>query len=94
MTDAPARIAMAKAASALVDGRGAQRVLLAIVGDAQGRDGVRVSLRLADASDEGWLLDLQREPGHAGPCAKPGGAERARNMRAGCGASSPIRTSS
>ncbi len=83
MTDASARIDMANAASALVDGRGAQRVLLAIVGDASGRDGVRVRLRLADASHEAWLLDLQREPGtrrHARNPAVPTAQEHARWM--------------
>lgn len=63
MTDPSARLVMASAASALVDGRGAQRVLLAILGEVHGRNGVRVTLRLADTSDEVWLLDLQREPG-------------------------------
>jgi hypothetical protein len=53
---------MAKAASSLVDGRGAQRVLLALIGEAATRHDVRVRLRLADASDENWLLDLQRAP--------------------------------
>jgi UDP-2,4-diacetamido-2,4,6-trideoxy-beta-L-altropyranose hydrolase len=84
MTDAPARIAMAKAASLLVDGRGAQRVLLAIVGETTGRDGVRVRLRLADASDEDWLLDLQREPGtrlYARNPAVPSAQEHAGWMR-------------
>ncbi len=84
MTDAPARIAMAQAASALVDGRGAQRVLLALNGEAMGRDGGRVRLRLADAADEDWLLDLQREPGtreHARNPAVPSPEEHARWMR-------------
>jgi UDP-2,4-diacetamido-2,4,6-trideoxy-beta-L-altropyranose hydrolase len=84
MTDTHARIAMANAASALVDGRGAQRVLLSLLGDAKGRDGLRVTLRLADASDEGWLLDLQREPGtraYARNPAVPRPEEHARWMR-------------
>ena len=84
MTDTHARVAMANAASALVDGRGAQRVLLALLGDAKGRDGMRVTLRLADASDESWLLDLQREPGtraHARNPAVPSPEEHARWLR-------------
>jgi len=82
--DASSRTDMAKAASSLVDGRGAQRVLLAIVGDTTGRDGGLVRLRLADASDEEWLLDLQREPGvrqHARNPTVPSAQEHAVWMR-------------
>jgi RimJ/RimL family protein N-acetyltransferase len=84
MADASSRTDMAKAASSLVDGRGAQRVLLAMVGDTTGRDGGCVRLRLADASDEDWLLDLQREPGtrrHARNPAAPSAQEHAIWMR-------------
>jgi UDP-2,4-diacetamido-2,4,6-trideoxy-beta-L-altropyranose hydrolase len=84
MDDSSARIAMAKAASTLVDGRGAQRVMIAIGGETEGRDRVRVRLRLADASDEDWLLDLQREPGarqYARNPAVPTAQEHAHWMR-------------
>ncbi len=57
-----ARLQMAEAASQLVDGRGPQRVLLAIAGGTRARDGSTVRLRLAEPDDEKWLLELQRAP--------------------------------
>jgi UDP-2,4-diacetamido-2,4,6-trideoxy-beta-L-altropyranose hydrolase len=60
--DAGARGRMAEAATNLVDSRGRQRLLCALVGEASARDGSSVNLRLAEASDEEWLLQLQRMP--------------------------------
>jgi len=57
-----ARIMMSNAASALIDGRGAQRVVLMLADVAAAIDGAEVRLRLADAGDEEWLLELQRQP--------------------------------
>ncbi len=91
VTDTHARVAMANAASVLVDGRGARRVLLALLGDAQGREGVRVTLRLVDASDEGWLLELQREPGTRAHVPNPMCRART-SIPAGYSAFLPIRT--
>ena len=74
---------MSKAASALVDGRGARRVLTALIGGVATRDGAMVRLRLADAADEAWLLELQREPAtrrHARNSAVPSADEQARWM--------------
>ncbi len=74
---------MSKAASALVDGRGARRVLTALIGGAATRDGATVRLRLADAADEAWLLELQREPAtrrHARNPAVPSADEHSRWM--------------
>ena len=74
---------MSKAASALVDGRGARRVLTALIGGVAARDGAMVRLRLADAADEAWLLALQREPAtrrHFRSCAVPSADEHARWM--------------
>ena len=74
---------MSRAASALVDGRGARRVLIALVGGVATRDGTMVRLRLADAADEGWLLELQREPAtrrHARNPAVPSADEHSRWM--------------
>ena len=75
---------MSKAASALVDGRGARRVLTALIGGAAARGGATVRLRLADAADEAWLLELQREPAtrrHARNPAVPSADEHRRWMR-------------
>jgi spore coat polysaccharide biosynthesis predicted glycosyltransferase SpsG/RimJ/RimL family protein N-acetyltransferase len=60
-SDTAARRVMAQAAVALVDGRGTQRLLLALAGEAEAAAG-SVRLRLAEASDRDWLLDLQRKP--------------------------------
>jgi UDP-2,4-diacetamido-2,4,6-trideoxy-beta-L-altropyranose hydrolase len=56
------RMRMAEAASALVDGRSCQRLLIELVGGIRTRDGSSVRLRLAEKSDENWLLELQRMP--------------------------------
>ena len=83
MQDASARSTMSKAASALVDGRGARRVLTALIGGVATRDGAMVRLRLADAADEAWLLELQREPAtrrHARNPAVPSAEEHSRWM--------------
>jgi UDP-2,4-diacetamido-2,4,6-trideoxy-beta-L-altropyranose hydrolase len=56
------RAAMSRAAAAVTDARGPARLLAAIAGSAATRSGVRVHLRLAEAEDENWLLELQREP--------------------------------
>ncbi|MEJ1938669.1 GNAT family N-acetyltransferase, partial [Nostoc sp. NIES-2111] len=55
------RTAMACRAAALVDGRGALRVALAIAGELGG-PGEDLTLRLAGPDDEAWLLDLQSRP--------------------------------
>jgi UDP-2,4-diacetamido-2,4,6-trideoxy-beta-L-altropyranose hydrolase len=60
--DAAARVGISEAASRLVDGRAAQRALVAIAGETSARDSSLVRLRLAEAHDEGWLLELQRAP--------------------------------
>lgn len=52
---------MSAAGARLVDGRCAQRILLSLAGQGESKAGA-VSLRPAEASDEGWLLDLQRKP--------------------------------
>jgi RimJ/RimL family protein N-acetyltransferase len=62
LTDGDTRTRMSRAAAQLVDGRGATRVLLACLDAAMTKDGRTVRLRLADAEDELWLLDLQRQP--------------------------------
>ena len=56
------RIEMAKRGVELVDGRGAERILFAIVGEHSARDGSGVVLRSAEYEDEDWLLELQRKP--------------------------------
>lgn len=62
LTDPGRRSAMARAAASLVDGRGAERVLLASVGSCVAGSGRKVTLRLAGADDEAWLLALQSKP--------------------------------
>jgi UDP-2,4-diacetamido-2,4,6-trideoxy-beta-L-altropyranose hydrolase len=62
INDAAARMGMSEAASRLIDGRAAQRALVTIAGETLARDGSLVRLRLAEAHDEGWLLELQRAP--------------------------------
>ncbi len=62
LQDATARARLSSAASRLVDGRGAIRVLLACVEPIAAKDGVRVQLRSAGVQDEAWLLELQRQP--------------------------------
>ena len=62
MRDAAARASMSQAAMSLVDGRGAVRLSLAGAGTVATPDQARVRLRLAEAGDEAWLLELQRQP--------------------------------
>jgi UDP-2,4-diacetamido-2,4,6-trideoxy-beta-L-altropyranose hydrolase len=59
--DAEARLNLSKAAASLVDGRGRQRLLISLAGEALA-SGSRIRLRLAEFDDESWLFDLQREP--------------------------------
>jgi RimJ/RimL family protein N-acetyltransferase len=61
LADGKRRTQMAAANASLVDGRGAERILLAAIGSVQAKAG-EVTLRLAEADDEGWLLELQRKP--------------------------------
>ena len=62
LSDADLRRRLAQAASALVDGRGALRIALAMLDDETAKNGAQVCLRLAQIEDENWLLDLQRQP--------------------------------
>jgi UDP-2,4-diacetamido-2,4,6-trideoxy-beta-L-altropyranose hydrolase len=62
LSDPDLRRRLAQAASALVDGRGALRIALAILDDDTAKDGAHIRLRLAQIEDENWLLDLQRQP--------------------------------
>lgn len=62
LEDAERRQKMAAAGSALVDGRGALRILLASIGEEKSKDGRSVFARLAEPKDEQWLLDLQSVP--------------------------------
>lgn len=57
-----ARIRMSRVAASLVDGRGAQRLLVALAGPIMANSGVNVRLRLAEGDDEEWLLALQQMP--------------------------------
>jgi len=54
--------AMRRAAMTLVDGRGVQRIMLALCDGSRIRDGARLRLRLAEPSDEDLLLEWQRAP--------------------------------
>lgn len=58
--DAEGRKAMAAAAAALCDGRGAWRILLSLLPPLKLADGAAVSLRLLEPSDEALILDWQR----------------------------------
>ena len=62
LSDPALRRRLAQAASALVDGRGALRIALAILDDETAKDGAQVRLRMALIEDEKWLLDLQQQP--------------------------------
>ncbi len=82
--DTQKRTRMAEAASALIDGRGARRIRVALSGTATLTGGARVSLRLAEAADEKWLLDLQKIPEtrrYARNAAVPTAAEHAAWMK-------------
>lgn len=62
LADAEKRTAMAQAGAALVDGRGRDRIFLAAIGGEKDKEGRAVRLRLAEAADEDWLLELQKKP--------------------------------
>jgi UDP-2,4-diacetamido-2,4,6-trideoxy-beta-L-altropyranose hydrolase len=62
IADPVARIRMTEVATALIDGRGWQRLLAEVAGEVRARDGSSVRLRLAENSDCDWLLQLQRVP--------------------------------
>lgn len=62
IADSAARMRMSKAAASLVDGYGGQRVLIELAGAVSAGADSRVRLRLAERSDEEWLLALQRAP--------------------------------
>ncbi len=69
---------MSAAASALVDGRGSERILLGAIAPESASSGETVTLRLAEARDEDWLLELQRIPEtrkHANETKTPSAAE-------------------
>lgn len=52
---------MGKAGFALVDGRGSERILLTTIGAVTTKMGEKVNVRLAEMSDEGWLLKLRQK---------------------------------
>lgn len=89
LSDADLRKAQAQAGAALVDGRGVKRILLAAAGPELLQDGLAVELRMAERSDEQWLLELQQKPGTreffanpAVPTAEEHGAWFARQLAA------------
>jgi UDP-2,4-diacetamido-2,4,6-trideoxy-beta-L-altropyranose hydrolase len=61
--DSKGRLRLTAASSRVVDGRGATRIMIECLGGSVTKDGTAIRLRLADASDEAWLLELQRRPG-------------------------------
>ena len=76
LSDPDLRRRLAQAASALVDGRGALRIALAILDDDPAKDGAQIRLRLAQIEDENWLLDLQRQPQTRRPRSSPSARRR------------------
>ena len=60
--DPVARTRMTEIATAVVDGRGSQRLLTELVGETRDDNGLIVHLRLAEKGDKNWLLQLQRAP--------------------------------
>lgn len=60
--DADVRHKMGEAAAALCDGRGAQRIVVALLHSQPLADGRQLHLRLAEPDDEGMLLDWQSAP--------------------------------
>lgn len=63
LRDDPARCRrMALAATQLCDGRGAQRVVIALLEPPSLPDGRRLALRIVEATDEALLMDWQRAP--------------------------------
>lgn len=76
---------MSHAAAAMTDGRGAQRLLAAVVGCTRTAGGGEIALRLAETSDSDWLLELQRMPQtrrFARQATVPSAAEHTRWMEA------------
>jgi UDP-2,4-diacetamido-2,4,6-trideoxy-beta-L-altropyranose hydrolase len=61
LDDGETRSRMGHAASALIDGRGALRIMLALQGETSVK-GDAIVLRLATKEDEAWLLGLQSQP--------------------------------
>lgn len=59
--DGDRRAAMSDNAAKLTDGRGRFRLLAALAGRVASRSGRTVMLRLVEAADEQWLLDLQSQ---------------------------------
>ena len=59
--DAERRREISRRAAALTDGRGRLRLLASIAGDTAAQSGQTVHLRLAEAEDEAWLLELQQQ---------------------------------
>ncbi len=62
LNNGAARRNLATAASALVDGRGAMRIALAMLDNELAKNGARIALHLASANDEQWLLKIQQNP--------------------------------
>lgn len=62
LEDADLRQKMAAAGAALVDGRGALRIVLNALPSIQIKNGVSLSLRMAEFADEDWLYSLQSNP--------------------------------
>jgi RimJ/RimL family protein N-acetyltransferase len=62
LADSDLRARMSTISANLVDGRGTWRVMLALAKSGVVADGSSVRLRLAEASDEGRLLNLQSQP--------------------------------
>jgi len=61
-TNETALAAMAQRAAGVCDGRGVQRAMLALLQPEAARNGSAVTLRLAEAGDEGLVLSWQRDP--------------------------------
>jgi UDP-2,4-diacetamido-2,4,6-trideoxy-beta-L-altropyranose hydrolase len=62
ISDGARRSEMSRAAAQTVDGRGTERLLLALAGERSDAKGRHVSLRPAEKADADWVLDLQRQP--------------------------------
>jgi UDP-2,4-diacetamido-2,4,6-trideoxy-beta-L-altropyranose hydrolase len=61
IADSAALAQLSCAAAALIDGRGVQRIMAALAGIVPLRNNSAVSLRLAEKSDQKWLLRLQEK---------------------------------
>jgi UDP-2,4-diacetamido-2,4,6-trideoxy-beta-L-altropyranose hydrolase len=60
--NAARRTAMARSASALVDGRGCDRVFAAAIGTDVSSDHKRIGIRPAETADKNWVFGLQSRP--------------------------------